>query len=61
MKSKEKILLTENDFDYIHWEKDSESSESFQLIICGQSKLHYNEIKQKILENQEILEKLQEI
>jgi len=55
----ELIKLSENDFDYIHWEKDSAGPELFELIIYGKSELHCNEIKQQILDNQEIKEKLE--
>ena len=57
----ESIKLTENDFDYIHWEKDSAGPELFELIIYGKSELHCNEIKQQILENQEIVNYISEI
>jgi len=52
----ESIKLTADDFDYIHWEKDSgQETETFELIIYGKSELYCNEIKQQILENQEIV------
>ncbi len=51
----ESIKLTTDDFDYIHWGKDSAGPELFELIIYGKSELHCNEIKQQILENQEIV------
>ena len=58
----EPIKLTAGDFDYIHWEKDSgQELETFELMIYGKSELHCNEIKQQILENQEIVNDIKEI
>jgi len=51
----ESIKLTADDFHYAYWEKDSAGPELFELIIYGKSELHCNEIKQQILENQEIV------
>ena len=55
------ITLTNNDFDFIHWEKDAGGPESFELMIYGKSESHCNEIKQQVLENQEIVTDIQEI
>ena len=47
------INLTENDFDFIHWEKDDgQEKETFELMIYGKSESNCNEIKQQILEHQ---------
>ena len=51
--------LTENDFDYIHWNKDSCGIDLFQLIIYGKSESNCDKIKQQILKNQEIVKKLE--
>ena len=56
----EPIKLTESDFDFIHWEKDSGGSEQFVLMIYGKSKPHCDKIQQQILENQEIVHDIQE-
>lgn len=52
------IKLTADDFDYIHWYKDSGGPEQFELIIYGESKSNCEKIKQQILGNQEKLEKI---
>ena len=56
----EPIKLTESDFSFIHWEKDSGGSEQFVLMIHGKSKPHCDKIKQQILENQEVVHDIQE-
>lgn len=57
----ESIKLTENDFDYIHWDKDSGGPELFELIIYGKSESNCDKIKQHILENQEIINDIRSI
>lgn len=54
----ESIKLTADDFGYIHWDKDSGGPELFELIIYGKSEYDCDKIKQQILENQEIVEKI---
>ena len=55
------IKLIENDFDFIHWEKDSgQEKETFELMIHGKSELHCMQIKSQILENQKIINNIKE-
>jgi len=55
------IKLAADDFDYIHWKKDSgQEIETFELMIYGKSELHCEKIKQQILNNQKKAEKYDE-
>jgi len=55
----ESVKLSENDFDYIPWEKDIIGAKLFEIVIYGESELYYNKVKQQILDNQEKAEKLE--